>query len=254
MFPAAGDLQALLFGHPRRPVSRHLLFQFGSAAGARRMLAGLAERAVTMGDAAELPISEPLTSVGVTCSGLRALGVAEALIARLDPRFVEGRAPKRMGDHPETESRFENWWERRFVTEDVHCIVHLHALDSAQLEHRTRGLGALAADCGVNELIPRNDGTRLDGAFVYGPRKLHFGYTDGISAPRVAWDHSPAHGEVDFRRFVLGYSTGEHVSAPRHGAAADLVRGSTYGVFRWVYQDVAAFNRFLRDEAPRLFP
>jgi Dyp-type peroxidase family len=207
-----------------------------------------------MGDSAAVPINEPLASVGITIAGLRTLGVEEDLLARLDPRFRDGLAPKRMGDHPETDSHFENWWERRFATEDVHCIVHLHALDEAQLDERTRVIGVLAADGDVVELIPREDGTRLDGAFVYGPRKLHFGYTDGISTPRVAWDHPPEPGEVDFRRFVLGYATSEHVSAPRDGAAADLVRDSTYGVFRWIYQDVAAFNAFLATEAPRLFP
>jgi deferrochelatase/peroxidase EfeB len=252
-FPRGSDLQALLFGHLRRPLSRHLLFRFGPPAGARRMLAGLADGPVTFGDSAEIPMSEPLMSLGITSTGLRALGVEEGLIAKFDPRFRDGLAPKRMGDHPETHNHFENWWERRFVTEDVHCIVHLYALDEAQLEERTRALGALATDGDVTELIPRDDGTRLDGAFVYGPRRLHFGYTDGISAPHVAWDHPPEAGEVDFRRFVLGYATPEHASAPRDGAAADLVRGSTYGVFRWVYQDVAAFNRFLATEAPRLF-
>jgi deferrochelatase/peroxidase EfeB len=251
-YPAPGDLQALLFGHLRRPVSRHLLFRFGSPVGARRMIAGLAD-AVTLGDSAAIPLDQPLTSLGVTCAGLRALGVDEALIGTFDRRFVDGLAPGRMGDHPETPSRIENWWEKRFLTEDVHCIVHLHGLDAAQLDQRTRALAALAEECGATELIPRNDGTRLDAAFVFGPRKLHFGYADGISSPHVAWDHPPGPGEVDFRQFVLGYATPEHTSAPRDGAAAELVRGSTYGVFRWVYQDVATFNRFLREEGPRLF-
>jgi deferrochelatase/peroxidase EfeB len=248
MYPAAEDLQALLFGHLRRPVSRHLLFSFGSAEGGRRMLAGLD---VTMGDSDALPLDEPLTSLGVTCPGLRALGQD---VRRFDPRFLDVLSPKRMGDDPGTPSHFENWWEQQFVTGDVHCLVHVHALDTAQLDRRTAELCELAAACDVAELIPRADGTRLDAAFVNGPRKLHFGYTDGISGPRIAWDHPPEPGEVDFRHFVLGYATDGHFSAPEKGPAADLARGSCYGVFRWIYQDVAAFNRFLREEGPRLYP
>jgi deferrochelatase/peroxidase EfeB len=251
-YPAPDDLQGLLFGHLRRPVSRHLLYRFETAAGGRRLLAALADDMVTLGDPAAVPAGKPLISAGVTCAGLRALDLEDALLGKLDPRFVDGLAPKRLGDHPETASHVDNWWGRRFRTEDVHCVVHLYALDRAQLDERTGALAQLAG--AVTELIPRNDGSRLDGGWVHGPRRLHFGYTDGISGPRVAWDRVPAADEVDFRRFVLGYATPECPSAPRDGPAADLVRGSSYGVFRWIYQDVAAFNAFLCEEAPRLFP
>ena len=216
------------------------------------MLAGIADGPVTFGDSAEIPMSEPLTSLGITPPGLRALGIEEGLIPKFDPRFRDGLAPKRMGDHPETHSHFENWWERRFVTEDVHCIVHLYALDAAQLEERTRAIGALATAGDVTELIPRDDGTRLDGAFVYGPRRLHFGYRDGISAPTSPGTIRPGgRGRLSLLRPRLRHPWARLGAAD--GAAADLVRGSTYGVFRWIYQDVAAFNRFLATEAPRLF-
>jgi deferrochelatase/peroxidase EfeB len=250
-YPVLDDLQALLLGHPRRPVSRTLLFGFGPAEGARRMLAGLA---VTFGDSRALGGGVAITSLGITAAGLRALDLGKEVMGKLDPRFLDGLAPKRLGDHPETPSRVGDWWEQRFQTQDIHCLVHIYAGSFAQLVQITGELGALAAACGAVELIPRADGTRLDGAFVLGPRKLHFGYTDGISGPRIAWDHPPEPGEVDFRQFVLGYATFEHSSAPRGGPAADLIRGSSYGVFRWIHQDVARFNRFLAEEGPRLFP
>jgi hypothetical protein len=87
-----------------------------------------------------------------------------------------------------------------------------------------------------------------------GGGKLHFGYTDGISQPDVQWDDVPdTPARPNFRRFLLGHSTPEMSSAPRTGPAADLVKDSAYGMFRWVYQDVATFNRFLSEEGPRLF-
>jgi deferrochelatase/peroxidase EfeB len=60
--------------------------------------------------------------------------------------------------------------------------------------------------------------------------------------------------QVNFRNFLLGYASAEHPSAPARGRARDLVRDSCYGVFRWIYQDTATFNRFLSTEGPRLFP
>jgi deferrochelatase/peroxidase EfeB len=254
-YPEPGEAQALVYGHLQRPFARHLLFNFGDdPAGSRELLSAIP---VTVGDASRIAPEEPLTSVGITHDGLHGLAVPDDVVHMLDPRFVDRIAPKRMGDHPRSKSRIERWWERQFLTNDLHLIVHIHALTPAQLEDRTRAVLALAEDCGVRELIPRRDGTRLDSAFLNGPGILHFGYRDGITGPRIAWDGPPEVDDdehVDARHFVLGYSTGTLVSAPEDGEAAAFARGSTYGVFRWVYQDVAKFNLFLHEQGPRLFP
>jgi deferrochelatase/peroxidase EfeB len=106
----------------------------------------------------------------------------------------------------------------------------------------------------VRELVPRKDGTVLDARSLGGGR-LHFGYVDGISHPDICWDDVPdTPTQINFRNFLLGYATSEHSSAPEKEPAADLARDSTYGVFRWLYQDVATFNQFLGTEGPRLFP
>jgi deferrochelatase/peroxidase EfeB len=67
---------------------------------------------------------------------------------------------------------------------------------------------------------------------------------------------------VNFRHFVLGYSTPDISSSPKvvrsrsvtSTQATDLVRDGSYAVFKWIYQDVATFNRFLEIEGPRLAP
>lgn len=248
------DIQALLFGHPPRPVSRHLLYSFTDPAGARALLAQLLDDVVTLGRG-KRPLEEPLVSVGLTHWGLSAAGVPDAVIQSLDPHFIDGIAPRRLGDDPSTDSDISLWWNKRFTTDEVHLVVQVHALDMAQLDEVTRELGTRAAAGGVRELLPRADGTRLDGAFSLGKQMLHFGYRDGISGPRIAWDHDPGEGEVDPRKFILGDPTDSCPSMPpRDTPAADFVRGSSYGVFRWIYQDVATFDRFLREEGPRLFP
>jgi deferrochelatase/peroxidase EfeB len=118
-----------------------------------------------------------------------------------------------------------------------------------------RQVRELAGSTGLTELIPRRDGTILSGSWFDMP-KMHFGYTDGITRPNIRWDDDApsAPEQIDFRNFLLGYSTGKCPSAPASGAAADFVRNSTYGLFRWIYQDVAAFNQFLAVQGPELFP
>jgi deferrochelatase/peroxidase EfeB len=110
----------------------------------------------------------------------------------------------------------------------------------------------LAARHGVRELRPRADGSLLEGRSL-GGQKVHFGYKDGISHPEIAWDDSAdTLTRVNFRHFLLGHATDDYRSEPRDGAAADFARDSFYGVFRWLYQDVAAFNRFLQAHGPSL--
>jgi deferrochelatase/peroxidase EfeB len=57
---------------------------------------------------------------------------------------------------------------------------------------------------------------------------------------------------IDFRHFVLGYWSKDVQSFPRAAPWADLVRDGSYGIFQWVYQDVAAFESFLTANAAKV--
>ncbi|MFY9805654.1 MAG: hypothetical protein WCC38_18190 [Pseudonocardiaceae bacterium] len=249
-----GGVQALVTRPYRRPTSRHLIFHFRDGAGARAYLRGLAG-SITMADIMVDTVPDPLLNVGITYPGLGALGVDSALLAKLDAAFKFGPHAVDLGDAAGSRSDPASWWEGKFTTGDVHCIVHVYARSDDAAQDATQMVRELAGNSGLTELIPRQDGTILE-ARSLGGGKLHFGYTDGISHPDVRWDddgpRSPS--QVDFRNFLLGYSTDEYPSAPACGPAADLVRDSTYGVFRWIYQDVAAFDLFLSTQGPRLFP
>lgn len=249
-------VQALVVKTYRRPTSRHLLFHFGARASGRGFLRELV-RWVTMADAEPDSTPDPLLNIGITYNGLGALEVDPALLTKLDAVFKLGPRAVNMalGDVAGSRSDPANWWEDRFATEDLHCAVHLYAQSDDAAQRATQSVRDLARTNALTELIPRRDGTILQGRW-YSRGKLHFGYTDGISQPDIRWDDDAdlAVGQVDFRHFLLGYSTDECPSAPARGPAADFARDSTYGVFRWLYQDVAAFNLFLSTEGPRLFP
>jgi deferrochelatase/peroxidase EfeB len=247
------NVQATVTTLYRCPIARHLLFRFGDRGGGRAFLRELAGR-VTMADFSFDATPDPLLNVGLTFNGLAALGVDAALLDEFDAIFKAGPAGDALGDVAGTPSDPSGWWEGRFTTADLHCMVHIYVRADAALATATDSVRALAAAHGVTELIARGDGGVLD-ARSLGGAKLHFGYTDGISHPDICWDDvSDTPGQINFRNFLLGYATAEYGSAPESGPAADLVRDSAYGAFRWIHQDVAGFNRFLAEQAPKLFP
>ncbi|MDQ3850769.1 MAG: hypothetical protein M3296_09185 [Actinomycetota bacterium] len=237
----------------RRPIVRHLLLHFTDAQGGRAFLRELAPT-LTMADAQPDSLPDPLVNVGLTFSGLGALRVDPRLLDKFDTMYKGGPDANALGDVAGSDSDPANWWEGRFTTPDVHCIVHLYLRTDAAVEPASAKVRDAARRFSVSELIPRRDGTVLD-ARSLGGAKLHFGYTDGISHPDISWQDVPDdRSQIDFRNFLLGYSTADHGSAPATGPAADLVRDSTYAAFRWIYQDVAAFNQVLSTHGPRLFP
>jgi Dyp-type peroxidase family len=139
-------------------------------------------------------------------------------------------------------------------------MVHVHARDAAALEEATERVLAAAGTAGVGELVPRQSGGRLDGAYL-GPgaagkgARLHFGFADGLSNSKVAWDGPPSvERPIDPRAVVIGYNCDAFPCGPANDPAAALFRDSSYLAFRWIYQDVAAFERFLTDQGPRAFP
>lgn len=248
-----GDIQSLVARPPKATIVRHLIFAFDETEEARTFVRELLPM-VAMGDAQVGASTDVSAHVGFTFGGLAALGVAPEVLEELDAAYEEGPDGHALGDVPGSRSDPATWWEGQFRTEDVHCMVQLYSSSDEALDAATATVRASASRGGLTELIPRRDGTVLEGRSL-GGGTLHFGYTDGISHPDVRWkDNADTPGRVDFRMFVLGYATAEFSSAPRSGPAADLVRGSTYAAFRWIYQDVAAFAAFLRTQGPRLYP
>lgn len=248
-----GGVQAVVADLYTCPISRHLIFRFNDSEGGRAFIGELAQ-CITMADVQLDAAPEPLLNIGISFSGLGALGVDPALLANFDAVYRTGPDASALGDVPSSRSNPAGWWESQFNTEDVHCIVHIYVRSDEGAQDATQMIRNLARRGDLTELIPRRDGTVLE-ARSLGSAKLHFGYTDGISHPEICWNDVPVTPtQVNFRMFLLGYSTADCPSAPGDGPAADLVRDSTYGVFRWLYQDVAAFNLFLSTHGPQLFP
>jgi len=243
-----GNVQGLVFQLYRYPLSRHLLFRVTNAAAARgvlrKLLAQVTHAAV---DLSQRP--EPLVNIGVTWTGLAALGVIgsaselESATSAFPSEFRVAPPPTIAGD-----------WKGRFASSDVHLTIHLHCMTEAKLTDKTSGLRADAVSA-LQELSPVEEGDRSITGRVLGGGRLHFGFRDGISQPAVKWDDATTGDKlIDFRHFILGYSSQNVPSSPSDGPWADLVRDGTYGVFQRIYQNVAAFEGFLTGNAAALAP
>jgi deferrochelatase/peroxidase EfeB len=235
--------------------SRYLLFNFPGTGRGDVFLRELLPM-VTMADAGTLSDG---VNIGVTFEGLRALGVSEDVLAEFPEDFKESPAANVMGDFAESAPRF--WWAGKFSTAAIHLLVQLTASQRSGLEALTAKLRSMAGAAAITELVPSNDGTVIEGQHL-GDRRLHFGYRDGLSQPDIAWDDAePMTNKVNFRHFILGYSNSQISSGPKEvrsrsasTRAVSLAQNGTYAVFRWLYQDVATFNRFLATEGPRASP
>jgi len=251
------DLQGMVLGNiAGYRLVRHLIFSAPGAASLRRFVNEI-RPLILYGT------NKPTTAHGWVAN----LSFAAGAMAQLLPADVYGKLESTFRSPPDAErigdvgaSAPSKWWEGRFRGEEVSCFVHLHAVGEAQLEAATAEILEEAGAAGLSEKIPRVSGGRLDGAFLgSGPAgkgaRLHFGYVDGLSNGKIAWDGVPSpERPVDHRSVVIGYYDDRFPCAPARDPAATMLRDSSYLVFRWIYQDVAAFERFLTAKGPRSFP
>jgi deferrochelatase/peroxidase EfeB len=251
------NVQGLIVRPYTHPVSSHELVRFPSPAGARAFLAALVP-SVTSGRPWGADVPRRLLNVGLSFTGLQAAGaLSPDALTWLPDDFRTLPPPETLGDTGGPPP----WWDATRAA-DFHCLVSLFADTPASLDAFLGDVEGAARGTGVNLLHVRPDGERLRGALFTQKRQLHFGYFDGISAPDIGWADPVAPPQVDFRHYLLGYGTDAIQSTPRPipGAppaldeAVRFVADGTYLALRVLYQDVAAFNRFLEDNARRLAP
>jgi Dyp-type peroxidase family len=250
-------LQAIVLGNIAGcPLVRHLIFDAPSEQAVRGFAAALAPM-IRFGANSLAEGQTWLVNLSFAAPALR-LVLPPEVYGKLETTYRAPPDGPALGDFGP--SAPGAWWEGRFPGDRVGAMVHIHAQTSAALEEGTEQVLAAAAAGGVNELIPRQSGERLDGAYL-GPgaagkgARLHFGFADGLSNSKVAWDGAPsAERPIDPRAVVIGYNCDQYPCGPATDPAAALFRDSSYLAFRWIYQDVAAFETYLSEQGPRAYP
>jgi deferrochelatase/peroxidase EfeB len=204
-------------------------------------------------------------NLGVTFDGLAALGVPQAALDAFPEAFREGPAtraakpdpdfPRGVGLGDTGKSAPENWDLGRPGADAVHLMLSLYTRDDDKdpkappgKEHRETLSERLRTSFGKHQLeeISDHDADALpDG-------RVHFGYPDGISQPRVGIgkelrDMQPMSQIGDF---LLGAG---HTNIYRGNYLGDIPAAlgdnATYGAFRILEQDVFGFEDLLEDLA-----
>src|SRR5271165_3582289 len=200
----------------------YLLLRVVDAPAARRFLGALKVASVAdiQTEVGPATLAEA-TQCAVTAAGLRALGVAESVVQRFDPQFVEGMAgdpnrPLRLGD---IGANAPDKWVWGVGQREPHVLVMLFAgperIDS--LARETRGAAEGSGFSAIESLRTTDMGGVED-------------------SPRLAPDDpnaallKPAAGDAERR---------------------DLGRNGSYLVFRQLAQDIRGFWRWVAEEAKR---
>ncbi|MCP3399870.1 hypothetical protein [Bradyrhizobium sp. CCGB20] len=150
------------------------------------------------------------------------------------------------------------WWDGKFKSGDIDLAIHIGFDTPEQKADCLAQIRQSATGFGVQELVLDSwDDGALSGCRPADGR-LHFGYRDGITAPNIDWQDVPAaraSDAVDCREIVVGYPNSDFPTAPfKPGPWQDFARDGSFVGLSWLYQDVAGFNTFLKENAPQAAP
>lgn len=258
------NVQRLITSGYMQPVRAVVLFRIDDAAGARGFLGEWLGHTRAETDGA--PSSGPILHFAFSWSGLARLlddegsldtddGRRQMEVFFTDPtQAVDGPAlAGQLGFHGA--SAPENWWSGAFDTASIELVVFGFFDTADQKRDCLDRLRTSAPGAGLTELtLPGLEDHALSGTLPVKGR-VHFGYRDGVSKQVVDWNDRAEAGTVNFREFFTGYPNADYPTSPvRPGPWQDFVRDGSFLGLTWLYQDVAAFNRFLRDNAAEASP
>lgn len=189
------------------------------------------------------PRGDTWVSVSLTHQGLKALGVPQESLDSFSAPFREGMAARARGLGDVGESDPERW-ERPLGTTEVHVVITGIAPNREQLESVLKeARGALQSYPGIVEIWKQD-------CHVLPGEREHFGFRDGIAHPAVEGSgipgSNPHETPIKAGDFILGYPGELHSPVP---TPEILGRNGTYVAFRKLHQNVAAFRRYLRENA-----
>jgi Dyp-type peroxidase family len=245
----------------------YLFAHLDDAASGRVWLGGLVDR-VTNDEEWSGPKPDTHLNLAVSCTGLVALGVPDAIVKTFSDEFCQGMAARHadlgdLGDSDPTN------WDSGLGTGQAHVLVTINGRTEEVIEHELRRLGRSVEQApGVSIVNEQHAKLLRDvSAGAATPAREHFGFADGFAQPAIEGisDQHRAGGGVPLTggewralalgEFILGYPDEDTLVDPQRrlpSAPADpLGRSGTYMVYRKLRQNVPLFRRTVRDAATR---
>jgi Dyp-type peroxidase family len=239
------DIQSgVLRPRPTPYAATYILFRIDEKRAGRELMRRLGEVVRSAADATGSG-ANTWVSVSLSYRGLEALGVPQDSLSSFAWEFRQGMAARArvLGDTGESSPEH---WEPPLGSPDVHVVLTALSTDARQLESAlARARTAYRAFRGI-EAIWRQD------CHAHANCREPFGFRDGISHPAIEGSGVPGTNlreePLKAGEFVLGYPD-ETGSLPTMPQPEVLGRNGTYVAFRKLYQRVAAFRRFLKENS-----
>ncbi|MGQ0776950.1 MAG: Dyp-type peroxidase [Pseudonocardiales bacterium] len=238
------DIQAgVLYPRPSPYVGTYLLFRVDERRAGQELLRRVIP---VIRSASEVSAAaEASVSIVLTFQGMKKLGVPQESLDSFAPEFRQGMAARAAGLHDVGQSTPEHW-EKPFGSPDVHIGILAIAADSDRLDDLLQQAMQTQDERVGISLIFRQDVSML------ATKKEAFGFKDGISQPAIegSWIAGTNTRERPLKagEFIFGYPD-EADDSPPIPTPDVLGRNGTYIVVRKIYHDVAAFRRYVHDNA-----
>ena len=240
---------------------RHIFLKFTDGAKTRKWLSNMFNRV----NARRQEHGTRFTvNIGFTYEGLRVIGLSEKSLDSFPAAFrvgARGRASEvgDVGPHaPEN-------WEGGLGGPDIHAMAWLRTDSDEGREEATRIIREEMEAIGGVEIRFVQDTKALAHENGIGSEGEHFGFADPISQPPIEGADTPSYPGDGVQQadgtwrslkpgeFLLGYEDEAGPDGATGPEPAELRLNGTYMVFRKLYQDVAAFRRYLASAAKSLY-
>jgi Dyp-type peroxidase family len=240
---------------------RHIFLKFNDGAKARAWLGNMFKR---VNARPEEHGTRFTVNIGFTYEGLKTLGLSQRSLDSFPEAFRAGMRAraKAVGD---TGPHAPEHWEGGLGSPDIHAMAWVRTDSDEGREEATRIIRAEMEAVGDIEIRFVQDTKALAHENGIGSEGEHFGFADPISQPPIEGADTPWYpgdGELgpDGRwrplkpgEFLLGYEDETGAPGTQAPEPFELRVNGTYMVFRKLYQDVAAFRRYLGTAAKSLY-
>ncbi len=234
---------------------RGLFFRIDNGAAGRQWLDHVSARVTPATPWPDAKRPQSAMNVGISFFGLRALELSADALSGFPGVFQAGAVGRaeRNGDVGE---RSPDTWQDGFGSEGIHVAVFVFSDDVALIDAESDWLREAAERVGGVTEMAAHDGRGFEDGVE------HFGYRDGltdvpIEGTEEIYPQTPGAGTrqpdgtwapLKPGEFLLGYEN-ESGSEPPAPEPRELAVNGTFIVYRKIYQDVAAFRRFLAQAA-----
>jgi len=240
---------------------RHIFFKFLEGTNARKWLSNMFNRV----NARQQEHGTGFTvNIGFTYEGLKALGLSQRSLDSFPEAFRAGMRARAylvgdVGPHAPEQ------WQGGLGGPDIHAMAWLRTDSDEGREEATRIIRSEMEATGGVEIRFIQDTKALAHENGIGSEGEHFGFADPISQPPIDGAEAPSYPGDGVQEpngtwrplkpgeFLLGYEDEAGAEGTQSPEPAELRRNGTYMVFRKLYQDVAAFRRYLATAAKSLY-